>query len=215
MKRLLILFLLISSFAYAQDTITIHHSRYTTTFDTVLKYPVLVHWVVNASDLCDKFNAHRVERKTSMFKPDPLLKRATNLQRYYTRNKGKYQRGHNMDAADNSCDVIGMEECFYFSNMTPQTKELNERSWNNLEDKTRRLAKQYGKVEVWCGSYGVEDKIGKVSVPAYCWKILKYNGQEVDYIFPNTHEVNIYPITHYKSSIATIRKESKLVLPGL
>src|SRR4051812_29039347 len=105
MKRLLFIICLFVSSAYAQDTITIHHQRYTTTFDTVLKYPVLVHWIVKASDLCDKGNSRRVERKGVPFKPDPQLKKYTNLQKYYTKNKGHYQRGHNMNAADNSCDI--------------------------------------------------------------------------------------------------------------
>lgn len=42
---------------------------------------------------------------------------------------------------------ISANEREYFSNMTPQTKELNEQVWGNLEDETRRLAKLYCHVE--------------------------------------------------------------------
>lgn len=215
MKKILLLILIYTSVAHAQDTITIHHQRYTTTFDTVLHYPVLVHWVVKASDLCDKSNAKRVERKSASFKPDPLLKKATNLQKYYTKNKGGYQRGHNINAADNSCNIQQMKESFYFSNMTPQTKELNEQVWGDLEDETRHLAKLYGQVEVWCGSYAYKEKMGAVTVPMFCWKILRYNGQKVAYIFPNHHDVNIHPFSFYKTSIESIRSASNLRLSDI
>ncbi|RYE55647.1 MAG: hypothetical protein EOP48_09770 [Sphingobacteriales bacterium] len=215
MRRLLILFLLIWNIGYSQDTVTIKHTRYTTTFDTVLKYPVLVHWVVRAADLCDKKDANRVERSKATFKPDPLLKKYTNLQKYYTKNPGKYQRGHNMNAADNSCNIQQMKECFYFSNMTPQTKELNEDVWGDLEDDTRKLAKQYDSVEVWCGSYAFKEKMGAVTVPLFCWKILKYNGKKVAYIFPNHHNVNENPYSFYEASITPIRIASKLSLSGV
>lgn len=213
MKKLLILLCFISGLVNAQDTITIHHQRYTTTFDTILKYPVLVHWVVKASDLCEKGNPRRVERKGVPFKPDPQLNKHTNLQKYYTKNKGHYQRGHNMNAADNSCNIQQMKESFYFSNMTPQTKELNEDVWGDLEDETRRLAKLYGQVEVWCGSYAYKEKMGAVTVPMFCWKILKYNGQTVAYIFPNHHDVSTHPYTYYKASLESVKSAAKLQLP--
>ncbi|RYU90954.1 hypothetical protein EWM62_10000 [Mucilaginibacter terrigena] len=215
MKRLLLLLYLFTTVAFAQDTITIRHQRYTTTFDTVLKYPVLVHWIVKSSDLCDKNNPRRVERKGVTFKPDPQLKKYTTLQKYYSKNKGNYQRGHNMNAADNSCDIQQMKESFYFSNMTPQTKELNEEVWGDLEDETRRLAKQYGQVEVWCGSYAYKEKMGDVTVPMFCWKILKYNGQEVAYIFPNHHQVNAHRFNYYQGPIESVKLASKLDLKGL
>lgn len=215
MKKILIALCFTATFAYAQDTVTIHHQRYSTTFDTVLHYPILVHWIVKTSDICDKKNKGRVERKSASFKPDPLLKKATNLQKYYSKNAGGYQRGHNMNAADNSCNITQMKESFYFSNMTPQTKELNEIVWGDLEDDTRKLVKQYGKVEVWCGSYAFKEKMGAVTVPLFCWKILKYNGHEVAYIFPNHHEVNNHPYTFYRSSVNSIRSAAHLPLTDI
>lgn len=107
---------------------------------------------------------------------------------------------------------ISANEREYFSNMTPQTKELNEQIWGNLEDETRRLAKLYGQVEVWCGSYAYKEKMGAVTVPMFCWKILKYNGQAIAYIFPNHHDVNKHPFNYYKSSLQSIRLASKLNL---
>jgi DNA/RNA endonuclease G (NUC1) len=216
MKKIILLIFLLPFFSKAQDTITIRHQRYTTTFNERLHYPVLVHWIVKSSDLCGTHDPRRVNREHASFTRDPSLPDYTNLQHYYSNNTGGYQRGHNMDAADNSCDLQQMKECFYFSNMTPQTSELNEDTWGDLEDYTRHMARQYGKVEVWCGSYGNSGILmGAVTVPAFCWKIIRYNGQAEAYIFPNTHSVNNFIFQNYKKTVAVIRTASHLPLNGL
>jgi DNA/RNA endonuclease G (NUC1) len=211
MKYLLILLSLFGTTVFAQDTITIHHQRYTTTFDTVLLYPVKVHWIVTSNDVCEKGSRYKVKR-TNDFKPDPQLKKYTNLKADYKLGSKQYDRGHNMDAADNSCNIDQMHECFYFSNMTPQTKHLNEQTWEKLEEHTRDLTKQYGKIEVWCGSYGSKEKIGRVTVPKYCWKIIRYKGNVEAYVMPNTSDVNVYTYNHYLSTLTGIRELSHLSL---
>lgn len=211
-KYLLVTLLLYSACAIAQDTVTIVHQRYTTTFDKRLHYPVKVHWIVMASDVCEK-NTPGYVKRTNDFRPDPALPDDTDLKLDYKSGSDAYDRSHNMDAADNSCNVSQMHDCFYFSNMMPQTKHLNEQTWRYLEDHTRQMAKTYGKVEVWCGSYGKKGMMGKVTVPAFCWKILKYNGTMEAYIFPNTVSVNSSPYTDYKRSISSIRNASHLSLP--
>jgi DNA/RNA endonuclease G (NUC1) len=211
MKRFILVAFLITSFAYAQDTITIYHQRYTTTFDTVLLYPVKVHWIVTSADICDSKSPYKVKR-TNDFKPDPLLKKYTSLKVDYKLGSKQYDRGHNMDAADNSCNIDQMHECFYFSNMTPQTKHLNEQTWEKLEEHTRKLAKLYGKVEIWCGSYGNKEKIGRVTVPTYCWKIIRYNGVVEAYLFPNTSDVNVFPYAYYANSVSNISNASHLTI---
>ncbi|MBE9584605.1 DNA/RNA non-specific endonuclease [Mucilaginibacter sp. JRF] len=197
----------------AQDTVTVHHIRYSTTFDKTLRYPVLVHWIVTPSDICSPGEPRRIERKSASFRSDPQLRQYTLLQRYY--DKSGYQRGHNMNAADNSCDLQQMKESFYFSNMTPQTKELNENTWGDLEDDTRKLVEEYGKVEIWCGSYAFKEKMGIVTVPMFCWKIIKYGDITDAYIFPNHHFVNQHPYKFYKTTVNSIREASKLILTKL
>ncbi|TSJ39741.1 hypothetical protein FO440_18570 [Mucilaginibacter corticis] len=154
------LIFLLSSFAYSQDTITIHHKRYTTTFDKVLLYPVKVYWVDSTESICNTKTPGHVKR-TNDFKADPKLADYTDLKDDYKRGNERYDRGHNMDAADNACDIDQMRECFYFSNMTPQAKHLNEQTWKVLEDHTRKLAISARKVEIWCGSFGsIENMAG-------------------------------------------------------
>jgi DNA/RNA endonuclease G (NUC1) len=157
----------------------------------------------------------RVERKNGYFKKDPLLPAYTNLKSYYLNNPHGYERGHNMNAADNSCDLEQMKECHYFSNITPQTVALNEHVWGDLEDYTRRLVLQFGRVEVWCGSYGFKEKMGPVSVPLFCWKIIRYANTVEAYIMPNDTVVDRKPYTYYKTTVSSIRTASHLPLPGL
>jgi endonuclease G len=182
MRLLLGLALLLSIGTKAQDTVRLKHKEYQTVFSKSLKYPVLVEWwLTNAKVTCTTPLARK-----DQFAPDPLLRSETDLQKYYT-NSG-YDRGHMAPAADNQCSgTASMTECFYFSNMAPQLHALNGGDWALLENYTRSLAKQYDSVKVWCGSVGEIKKIGLMSVPTKCWKVIyvKKTGVKLAYIFNN------------------------------
>ena len=212
MKKTLIFILLCVGYAHAQDTVTIEHIRYSTTFDRNLRYPVLVRWTVASSDICKPHTPRRVERKNSYFKADPKLPGYSNLGNTYLNNPGHYERGHNMDAADNSCDLVQMKECHYFSNITPQTAELNEQTWGDLEDHTRHMVELYGRARVWCGSFGHKEMMGAVTVPDSCWKIIAYNSVVEAYIFPNSHTVNSQHYDYYQNTVQHIRASTHLTL---
>ena len=66
------------------------------------------------------------------------------------RNSG-WSRGHMAPAADMKWDSVAMDECFYFTNCSPQDATLNDGKWHSLEKKTRAIAKQYGRVYVVTG----------------------------------------------------------------
>jgi len=88
-----------------------------------------------------------------------------------------YSRGHLAPAGDMKWDSLAMLQSFYFTNCIPQDIPLNNGKWNQLEEKTRRWAKKYGKVYVVCGPiYQNEDtlRIGSngVAVPDACFKAL-------------------------------------------
>ncbi len=80
-------------------------------------------------------------------------------------------------AADMKWDSVAMDECFYFTNCCPQDATFNNGKWNQLEERTRRLAKEYGTVYVVCGPvYEQRDTIrigaNGVAVPHKCFKAL-------------------------------------------
>jgi len=183
---LLTLFLAISSCILAQDTIRIHHTNYITIFDKTLKYPVYVEWW----DTREKVNCENPLPRKDQFKPDPELPFDTNLKKDYY--KSGYDRGHMCPAADNKC--LGqqvLKECFYFSNMAPQTHSLNAGDWEKVERLTRDLSIENDSVHVWAGSVGVKTKIQTVSVPEKCWKVIHVlrTGEWHFYVMNNEKEI--------------------------
>lgn len=158
------LFLLVQ--VQSQHTVSLKHKQYQADFDTVLKYPKKVYWVITKKDL----NCVKKYPRTDKFVPDPLMYRHTDLEKDYV-NSG-YDRGHNFPAADGACDSTSMRESFFFSNMTPQHPSVNRGDWKSLEEFTREMAVKSDSIKVWAGSWGVQKKIGRVSVPTDCWKVI-------------------------------------------
>lgn len=179
--RILLLFLLLISNVFAQDTITIYHKAYSTTFSKSKHYPVKVEWWLTKSKLICDTKAKRGDK----FISDPKLVNETNLQSSYT-GQG-FDRGHNFPSADAACDQVANDESFYFSNMTAQYPALNRGDWKTLESFTRELALKNDSTKVWCGSVGGDKKIGTVSVPKQCWKVIyvKKTNEWLAYLFDN------------------------------
>jgi endonuclease G len=151
----------------AQDTVRLKHTNYTTVFSKSKKYPVLVEWWVTRSKVgC----TNPLSRKDN-FKPDPLLSKETDIAVHY---KGSgFDRGHMMPAADNLCQTQEVQdESFYFSNMAAQYHSLNAGDWKSVEVFTRELAQKHDSIYVWAGNIGEVKKIGEVSVPKECWKVI-------------------------------------------
>lgn len=184
MKKLtlLVLGLVIYACSYSQHVIKLKHKQYETHFDTVLKYPVLVTWWVTKKSLSCTVKYPR----TNKFVPDPVLYKATDLDQYYVGSG--YDRGHNFPAADAACDSTSMRESFFFSNMTPQHPSVNRGDWKDLEEFIRSTAYNTDSIKIWAGSWGVEKKIGRVSVPTDCWKVIYIvkKNQWLAYHFKNT-----------------------------
>lgn len=182
MKHLLVFsFVLLVLSCQSQNTVTIVNKEYQTRFDTLFKYPKVVTWWVTKQKLsCEK----RYPRGNK-FVPDPKLYKHTNIDRSYVGSG--YDRGHNYAAADAACDSTAMRESFFFSNMTPQHPSINRGDWKQLEEETRRISLQEDSVHVWSGSWGQLKKIGEVTVPTDCWKVIyvKKTNQYKAYHFKN------------------------------
>ena len=175
--------MLIAVATYSQDTVRIKHTNYTTVYSKSLKYPVLVEWYVTKAKVGCPIPLARKDN----FKPDPQLVAETSIAADYV-GSGT-DRGHNMPAAENLCQGAAIQdECFYYSNMTPQYHSLNAGDWKSLETLERQIAADKDSVHVWCGSIGVIKKVGTVSVPKQCWKVIyivKVKEYQA-YLFNNT-----------------------------
>ena len=124
--------------------------------------------------------------RKDQFAPDPQIREESDIAKDYV-GSGT-DRGHMSPAADNLC--LGAEvqkECFYFTNMSPQYHSLNAGDWKTVETLTRTLALQYDSVHVWAGNIGEAKKIGRVSVPTICWKVIyiKKTKEYMAFVFDN------------------------------
>ena len=179
---LLISIILFSIIVKSQDTIRIKHTNYTTVFSKSKHYPVLVEWWITKS----KVGCPTPLKRKNNFQPDPLLPNVTNLLEDY-QGSGT-ARGHMMPASENLCQTQSIQdECFYFSNISPQYHSLNAGDWKSVETMEKEYAKKEDSVHVWCGNIGVAKKIGKVSVPTQCWKVMYFTKSKewMAFLFEN------------------------------
>ena len=162
-------FILVGLISMSQDVVVLKHTNYTSHYSKSKHYPVMVEWWSTKKNVgC----LSPMARKDN-FKPDPLLPIETDLLEDY---KGSgTDRGHMMPAAENLCQTPEVQdECFYFSNMAAQYHSLNAGDWKSVESMEREWAIKEDSVHIWCGNIGEAKKIGKVSVPKQCWKVLYF-----------------------------------------
>ena len=175
MKRFLnlivivLLSILFISSSPIQDRVVLKHTNYTSIFSISKKYPVMVEWWITKSMVSCPTPLKRKDN----FKPDPLLPQHTDIAKDYVGSG--FDRGHMMPAAENLCQTQAIQdESFYFSNMAAQYHSLNAGDWKSVETMEREWAKKDDSVHVWCGNIGEIKKIGSVSVPKQCWKVIYF-----------------------------------------
>jgi DNA/RNA endonuclease G (NUC1) len=99
----------------------------------------------------------------------------------------------------NLCQGDAIErDCFLMSNMAAQYHGLNAGTWKTLETECVKLALQYDSIHVFCGSIGEFKKIGRVSVPTQCWKVVYIRKLNL---------VHCYIFENSGNNIINIRKE--------
>ena len=168
--------------SFSQDTVRINHTNFTTVFSKTKKYPILVEWWVTKKMI----DCPTPLKRKDNFKPDPKLPNETDISKDYVGSG--FDRGHMMPAADNLCQTPQVQnECFYFSNMSAQYHSLNAGDWKSLETFVREETKKQDSIKVWCGNVGELQKIGSVSVPKTCWKVIyiKKSNSWKAFIFTN------------------------------
>jgi endonuclease G len=175
------------------NAIKLVHSNYTSYFDTVKHYPIEVTWWLTKSMV----NCVNPVPRVNDFKSDPFLPLETGLTKDY--EKSGFDKGHNFPCDYAMCEGAKIEsESFYFSNMTPQYHGLNAGTWKTLESECKKLALTYDSIRIYCGSIGEFKKIGKVSVPTQCWKVVYIKKLNL---------VHCYIFENSGNNIINIRKE--------
>ncbi len=86
-----------------------------------------------------------------------------------------FDRGHMAPSGDFIWDQDINEETFFMTNMSPQTAELNQKTWNKLEEHVRGWACGFGELKVYTGPI-IESDLKKlnscVSIPNKFFKVL-------------------------------------------
>lgn len=73
-----------------------------------------------------------------------------------------WSRGHMAPAADFKWSKNAYNDTFYYTNCCPQNQEMNNGSWNVLENFVRKIAKKYGLVYVVTGPVVGTNRFGKI-----------------------------------------------------
>lgn len=149
---------------------------FTVSFNPNTKLPSWVAYELTANETDGPWT-----RKGLRFVPDPCCK-GEQADREDYRNSG-YSHGHLAPAGDMKWDSLAMIESFYYTNCIPQDANLNTGKWHQLEEKTRKLAREYGSVYVVTGpviQYDSEERIGYhgIPVPVACYKALLIRNRE-------------------------------------
>ncbi len=149
----------------------LEHTGFTLSFNREHNNPNWVAWELTADEAAGELP------RANDFDPDPLLPENHQVTHADYTNSG-YDRGHMVPAADMKWSREAMNDCFYMSNICPQTHTLNAGGWETLESACRRWAKQEGAVYIVCGPVykGAKHKtIGKdlkITVPEGFFKVV-------------------------------------------
>lgn len=149
----------------------VEHTGFTLSFNREHNNPNWAAWELTAEE------AKGTLPRATDFEPDPKLPENHQVKHADYTGSG-YDRGHMVPAADMKWDSKAMHDCFYMSNICPQTHTLNAGGWETLESACRRWAKREGSVYIVCGPVykGTKHKtIGKdlkVTVPEGFFKVV-------------------------------------------
>jgi endonuclease G len=169
------------------NEILVKHLAFTSSYNPSHRVPNYVVHVIPKDIL------YGTATRTNDFRSDPFIKQNMADSADYW-NSG-FDRGHMAASADFKWNRKALSESYYYSNIVPQNKELNQGAWNKLEMQTREWAIDNSELIVVTGPVLENDlpKIPqgsfKVSIPHYLYKIvLDYYPpvfKAIAFIYPN------------------------------
>lgn len=151
-------------------------------------------------------------KRNDKFRGDPILTRA-GFPKNQIINENSYKntgfdRGHMAPSGDFTWDQEINSETFLMTNMSPQTAELNQKTWNKLEEHVRNWACGYGELKVYTGPI-IENNLKRlnscVSIPNKFFKVLLASKNKklvgIGFIYSQTDGVG----DPYKQKAVSIR----------
>lgn len=128
-----------------EGDLIIEHTGYALSYNTETNCPDWVAW-----DLTQEEADGSAARRVNDFRADPLVPEECRVESADYKDCG-YDRGHMCPAGDMKWSSRAMSECFYMSNICPQSPALNRQWWEHLESACRRWARQEGRIYICCG----------------------------------------------------------------
>jgi endonuclease G len=162
MQKIVLTFGFILLWATAITQIIVDKGIYKANFSNDFREPRYVsYYLYKGGGDCDR-------SKFSFINDDDRLETATDLD-----YKGShYDKGHLANAQDFAFDCVKDELTFRYYNCLPQTANLNRGVWKVKETQIREWS-QTEKLYIICGGFFGNKKIGKITVPSYCWKVVQ------------------------------------------
>lgn len=165
-------------------------------------------------------------RRPDRFIPDPAIPLNAQASIYDYQGSG-YDRGHMISPSDLFFKGrVVVEECFYFSTITPQSPNLNRGLWSKLEIRVREVVKNNQQpVYIIAGPLFIKPEDdpmfnfktigdGNIPVPTHFFRIVaKQVGNEIDafaLIVPNLN-IRDNKLEKYLVSISEVEQKSGLV----
>ena len=155
----------------------------------------------------------------SLFQPDDKLPDGFRRIAYYDYSGSGYDRGHMLPSADRFGNRKLNKETFLMTNIVPQTGDLNQFPWEQLESYSRLLARKGNTIYTVTGVYGENGRLrGKVTIPTNCWKIIAVlprgrnqidaNTRIIAVDMPNIDEIENMTWQKYRTTVRAIEQKT-------
>lgn len=162
---------------------------YSLSFNKDTRCPNWVAWPLEKGKTNGEFSRNRL--KPNYYQDIDDLTNHQNLDDWH--DAYPYQHGHMCPAADGRWNEAAIQQTFFLSNMCPQIGDLNEGDWENLEDKCRGWAEEFGQIYICAGPifYSKSYKTlanSSIAIPDAFYKVilrLKPQPAAIGFILPN------------------------------
>lgn len=148
------------------DNYLIERPQYALSYSRDRAIPNWVSWQLARSDMGSV-------QRSNEFVPDGSLPAGWTRIQTEDYNGSGYDRGHMCPSGDRTATTTDNDATFILTNILPQAPDNNRETWEHLESYSRELVSKGHVLYIIAGGDGSLEKIrGKLTVPAYTWKII-------------------------------------------
>jgi endonuclease G len=192
--------------------IPLNHRAIKISYNAKLRIPNWVYYDLDRQNLMNS-----CAKRKDKFRGDPLLAAAQLPKELIIDGNGYknsgFDRGHMAPSGDFIWDQSINEDTFFMTNMSPQTAELNQKTWNALEEHVRNWACGSGELKVYTGPI-VDPNMRRlnscVSIPSKFFKVLAAKKDKKLVGIGFVYDQNDKAGDPYRKNAMSIRKVEEL-----